>query len=226
LVVNAAANRLEKLHDMPLDVLHRQEGVAVVHKQSGVRKRDLEEACRVRLFDGAQRDALHFLYQLEKGLSGVVVVVVGLARLLDLRGALRDGRLTPFYSCLVSGRVGAGGGSDARTDSSISSNDDDDDGADAAAEAVVVPTAHPTWPSVPAAVVRCVQSRKADHVTHITVPVDFPESFDGASWQRPDKTAADFEALRYPTVRIKSVRRALQLGGHTVVGDGGAVKCA
>jgi release factor glutamine methyltransferase len=216
---------LEKLHDMPLDVLHTQEGVAVVHKQSGVRKRDLEEACRVRLFDGAQRDALHFLYQLEKGLSGVVVVVVGLTRLLDLRGALRDGHLTPFYSCLVSGRVGAGG-SDARTDSSISSNNDDDDGADTAEGAVVMPTTHPTWPAVPAAVVRCVQSRKADHITHITVPVDFPASFDGASWQRPDKTAADFEALRYPTVRIKSVRRALQLGGHTVVGDGGAVKSA
>ena len=40
------------------------------------------------------------------------------------------------------------------------------------------------------------------------------------------KTREDYRYLHYPTIRLKSIKRALSLCGHTVVGDGGAVKSA
>jgi methylase of polypeptide subunit release factors len=39
-------------------------------------------------------------------------------------------------------------------------------------------------------------------------------------------TAADYRYLHYPTLRIRTVKRALSLCGHQIVGDGGAVKSA
>ena len=36
--------------------------------------------------------------------------------------------------------------------------------------------------------------------------------------------ASDYKLIRYPTLRIKSIKRALQCSGHTIVGDGGIVK--
>ena len=40
------------------------------------------------------------------------------------------------------------------------------------------------------------------------------------------KTREDYRYLHYPTIRLKSIKRALSLCGHTIVGDGGAVKSA
>lgn len=40
------------------------------------------------------------------------------------------------------------------------------------------------------------------------------------------KTREDFRFLHYPTIRLKTIKRALSLCGHTIVGDGGAVKSA
>ena len=109
--------------------------------------------------------------------------------------------------------------SNSNSNSGNYKDDDNDDD-------VVVRSAHHAWPAIPATVLRCVQSRKTEHITLVAIPLSFPDDFDTASWQRADKTSADFESLRYPTARIKSLRRALQQGGHTVVGDGGAVKSA
>ena len=39
-------------------------------------------------------------------------------------------------------------------------------------------------------------------------------------------TAADYRYLHYPTLRIRTIKRALSLCGHQIVGDGGAVKSA
>lgn len=39
-------------------------------------------------------------------------------------------------------------------------------------------------------------------------------------------TAADYRYLYYPTLRIRTIKRALSLCGHQIVGDGGAVKSA
>ena len=43
---------------------------------------------------------------------------------------------------------------------------------------------------------------------------------------RKPVTAADYRYLHYPTLRIRTVKRALSLCGHQIVGDGGAVKSA
>ena len=43
--------------------------------------------------------------------------------------------------------------------------------------------------------------------------------------KRP-QTAADYRFLHYPTLRLRSIKRALSLCGHQIVGDGGAVKSA
>jgi methylase of polypeptide subunit release factors len=40
------------------------------------------------------------------------------------------------------------------------------------------------------------------------------------------KSAADYRYLHYPTLRLRSIKRALSLCGHQIVGDGGAVKSA
>lgn len=37
-------------------------------------------------------------------------------------------------------------------------------------------------------------------------------------------TAADYRYLHYPTLRLRTIKRALSLCGHQIVGDGGAVK--
>ena len=43
---------------------------------------------------------------------------------------------------------------------------------------------------------------------------------------RKPTTAADYRFLHYPTVRLRTIKRALSLCGHQIVGDGGAVKSA
>ena len=54
------------------------------------------------------------------------------------------------------------------------------------------------------------------------------EKFQGFTVEnvRRPTTAADYRYLHYPTVRLRTIKRALSLCGHQIVGDGGAVKSA
>jgi methylase of polypeptide subunit release factors len=52
-----------------------------------------------------------------------------------------------------------------------------------------------------------------------------PTPFTAEKVKRP-KSAADYRYLHYPTLRLRSIKRALSLCGHQIVGDGGAVKSA
>ena len=54
---------------------------------------------------------------------------------------------------------------------------------------------------------------------------EIPQIFSVENIKNP-QTSADFRYLHYPTTRLKSIKRALSLCGHSIVGDGGAVKSA
>jgi methylase of polypeptide subunit release factors len=52
-----------------------------------------------------------------------------------------------------------------------------------------------------------------------------PTPFTAEKVKHP-QSAADYRFLHYPTLRLRSIKRALSLCGHRIVGDGGAVKSA
>ena len=102
--VNTTVEDQNKIKSTPLNVLHQQPGMVIIQKPSGIRKSEIEKACQQRLFDNATD--VQFLYHLEKGLGGLIVVAESTTHLLHLRQLLADGKLLIHYTCVISGYVG------------------------------------------------------------------------------------------------------------------------
>ena len=109
--VNILSEDHNKIKSTPLNVLHQQAGMVILHKPSGIRKSEIEKACQQRLFDSDikaddRKSDVQFLYHLEKGLGGLIVVAESTTHLLHLRQLLSDGFLLVHYTCVISGYVG------------------------------------------------------------------------------------------------------------------------
>lgn len=88
-----------------LNVLHIQDGFAIVTKVSGVSAafdKDLDKALKSKLWGGRRKGECQLLYHLEKGFSGICVVAETAESLLQLRALSCVDRSTEFdgsYSC-------------------------------------------------------------------------------------------------------------------------------
>ena len=88
--------------------------------------------------------------------------------------------------------------------------------------------------SYPPQVIRTAQCRKCGVISHVRIHILFDsEELNTASVSIGSTTTTTTTStsysdrmtmLRYPTARVKSIRRALQASGHIIVGDGGAIK--
>ena len=127
--INTSVESENKIKSIPLTVLHQQPGMVIVQKPSGIRKNEIEKACQQRLFYGENNSAerktdVQFVYHLEKGLGGLLILAESTSYLLHLRQLLSDGMLLVHYTCVISGYIG-----DVGTTTSI-------------------PTTHQGWPTM------------------------------------------------------------------------------
>ena len=75
-------------------------------------------------------------------------------------------------------------------------------------------------------VIRTAQCRKCGLISHVRIQIAFDamELSNVSTGATPTSYSDRMNLLRYPTARVKSIRRALQASGHIIVGDGGAIK--
>jgi hypothetical protein len=74
-----------------LQVLHIQDGYAVLYKPSGLSSafdKEMDKALKSKLWNGSRKNTCQLLYNLEKGFSGLCVVAEDSYNLLKLRGLL------------------------------------------------------------------------------------------------------------------------------------------
>ena len=82
-----------------LNVLHTQDGFAIITKVSGVSAafdKDLDKALKSKLWEGRRKSECQLLYHLEKGFSGICVVAENAESLLQLRALSCVDRLAEF----------------------------------------------------------------------------------------------------------------------------------
>lgn len=82
-----------------LNVLHTQDGFAIITKVSGVSAafdKDLDKALKSKLWGGRRKSECQLLYHLEKGFSGICVVAENAESLLQLRALSCVDRLAEF----------------------------------------------------------------------------------------------------------------------------------
>ena len=84
----------------------------------------------------------------------------------------------------------------------------------------------PIFIPFPPQVIRTAQCRKCGLISHVRIQIvfDSTELKTVSTGSTPTSYSDRMTMLRYPTARMKSIRRALQASGHIIVGDGGAIK--